>query len=461
MTRFSRWAGIALAIGLIAICAIGGGSARVDVTSLLIVRSAAVLTAAAMMLLPRERGGHGGRAVLWFLSILSLWMIAQAIPLPPAIWLSLPGHERFGDAAAAAGIAQPWRPISVTPDLTLSALADLVVPVAVALSVEAVRPRDQHWILAAILAFGILSCLVGVVQVATGGLHYYIYHHLGATGLFANRNHQGAFLALCLPLLAVWRVEGTRHLPMLARNVLASAAAALFVVMIVVGGSRAGLLLGAIGAVGFVALATGSATGARIKRRWIIAAAVVLACVAVLVLFGRATALDRLFATGSIEGEARFDHTPLVVRIIRDFMPFGSGFGSFDPVFRIYEPDNFLNPGYFNHAHNDYLELVLTGGVPGALIFAGFGIYVVRRLLPRNWSAREPADGALWRRASALALAILLLHSGVDYPLRVPSLAAVATCLVIWCLMPYKRRMKSTDRLPKVGGSPDRVVLAR
>lgn len=116
--------------------------------------------------------------------------------------------------------------------------------------------------------------------------------------------------------------------------------------------------------------------------------------------------------------------------MLRDFMPIGSGFGSFDPVFRMYEPDELLHPGYFNHAHNDWLELALTGGLPALLLLAAFILWAGWRLYS---SFRTPAsDPALRVRSGGLVLLVLAGASVSDYPLRTPILAALLALACAW-----------------------------
>src|SRR3546814_8158382 len=55
---------------------------------------------------------------------------------------------------------------------------------------------------------------------------------------------------------------------------------------------------------------------------------------------------------------------PTVLSMIAAYFPAGAGFGGFDPIFRLHEPLQLLKPPYFNHAHNDFLEIVLDGGLP-------------------------------------------------------------------------------------------------
>src|SRR3546814_14825252 len=69
---------------------------------------------------------------------------------------------------------------------------------------------------------------------------------------------------------------------------------------------------------------------------------------------------------------------PTVLSMIAAYFPAGAGFGGFDPIFRLHEPFRLLKPTYFNHAHNDFLEVVLDGGLPAALLLlVAIGWYAI------------------------------------------------------------------------------------
>ena len=60
--------------------------------------------------------------------------------------------------------------------------------------------------------------------------------------------------------------------------------------------------------------------------------------------------------------ELRFDTWPQVLAAASDYLPFGSGVGTFQPVYQSVEPLSMLQSAFWNHAHNDYLELWLETG---------------------------------------------------------------------------------------------------
>jgi O-antigen ligase len=118
----------------------------------------------------------------------------------------------------------------------------------------------------------------------------------------------------------------------------------------------------------------------------------------------------------------------------RDFLPFGSGFGTFESVFNMYEPAWMLTSRYMNQAHNDAMQLVIEGGVP-ALAIAGTGLLW---LAWSGWSRLRSSQ----REAHAFAVLccgsviLWLAASVVDYPLRTPLAAMLVATLTALLSLP-------------------------
>ena len=119
-------------------------------------------------------------------------------------------------------------------------------------------------------------------------------------------------------------------------------------------------------------------------------------------------------------------------------------------VFQISEPATLLALNYWNHAHNDWLEWALEGGIPAialmAFVIAAFAFQTLRLLRQEHGGRFEYQLGLL---GSAMIL-ILGLWSAVDYPLRVPSLSCLAALAGIWMMLPKhgasKRSGEERDR---------------
>jgi O-antigen ligase len=121
--------------------------------------------------------------------------------------------------------------------------------------------------------------------------------------------------------------------------------------------------------------------------------------------------------------EARLTILPQTLAAVKAYWPIGSGFGSFVPVFQNFEHSAAFTPQYINHAHDDYLELLLEGGLLGVLIaVAGLAWVAIAAVRATGWPTGRDKD---LPRVAAVIVLLLLVHSVVDYPLRTAGLATV------------------------------------
>lgn len=430
-----------LFIGFLAICVLGGGASRVDVQSLFIVRIAAILLIVALLLQPRRLDLRQVRAPLLFIGLCALVVGAQLIPLPPDVWTSLPGRSFYAEAAAAAGLEQPWRPISLTPDLTINSLLSLLPPLAAVLAMSALPRNLSMLMLPVLIGVALLSATLGVVQISAGGDAFTIYRisNEGAPiGFFANRNHQAALLALALPMLTLWAFLPSRSGTSGPRPWIALAAALLLFPLILVAGSRAGLLLSLAGlflslplAVMARSLGDKPPIGRRAMAYAAAAVAVLGTVVGITLYLARAEALSRLMES-SFDEETRWVAIPPVLRMIGEFFPLGAGFGSFESVFRRFEPFGMLDRRYFNHAHNDLLELLTDAGLFGAALLVLFLIWWVIRAFMLWFRSRKGSTGAVYGQLGSVMTLLLLVASLGDYPLRTPLMAVIFAIACVW-----------------------------
>ena len=429
------WLPLVLFYAAFAVLILGGGSNRTDVLSLFYVRPALVMLLAAMALLVQPDQLRPLCVPLMLLACGVGLTLIQLVPLPPALWTALPGRELMLEAARAQGIAQPWRPLSLTPDLTLQALLWFLAP-ACALVGWAVLPMDsRRLVLLAVLGMGMASALLGGFQAAQGvGSPLYLYQRTyegNAVGFLANRNHQAALLAAMFPLLRILTLLPASTPQVVLRRLVAAGLCALALVpLILLTASRAGVGLMLVGMV-MAALMAPMAKG---RKGRLVSWALLLGGVALAALvffFGRALAIDRLFQLNALD-DLRLRNTPQVLKMIWDFFPFGSGLGSFDPVFRILEPDVLLRPTTYNHAHNDYFEVAMTGGIVGIiLIVTGLAWWLVAGWRLFRERGRATFSGLLGRAGWSIML-ILILASTVDYPVRPPLMGFILALAAAW-----------------------------
>src|SRR3546814_3653142 len=103
--------------------------------------------------------------------------------------------------------------------------------------------------------------------------------------------------------------------------------------------------------------------------------------------------------------------------MIAAYFPAGACFCGFYPIFRLHEPFQLLKPTYFNHAHNDFLEIVLDGGLPALLLMlVAIGWYGMASMRAWRGSGRH---SVLPKLGSAI-LFLVFVASAFDYPARTP-----------------------------------------
>lgn len=425
-------------------CVVGGGTSRNDALSQPFIWIAAIFCIMASIYVATRSDLARVKVPLIFTGLCAILAGVHLLPLPPVMWTALPGRELYAQLSATAGIDPPWRPLSVVPDFTWSSLLSLLPVLAVILAYATTTKPVRGLFPAGVLCVCVGSAILALAQLGSGdgGMlrHYTVANQDFAIGLFANRNHQAVLLALAIPLVVI--VSRLSNHKRISKNALwISLSVILFLVpMILVTGARIGLVLGTYGLIvaAFLARTPLSARAGPAKQatpsgiRRFVAPIATIGIIAFTLLFARAVAVDRLFAFDA-DQELRFKLIQPLTRMLVEFFPFGSGLGSFEPVFRQYEPFALLRPGYVNQAHNDLLQLGIEGGLPALLLLAALVIWLVLANV-RLWKpVKRYADSRvmLGRYAAAIAPA-MLVASLVDYPLRTPLMAVIFVILLLW-----------------------------
>lgn len=419
---------------LLGVLAFAGGSSRNGEPGQLVSQLAAIAAGLGAVISRVTQGGRSLRGPFWTLAALTGLMLLQLVPLPPALWTLLPGRAIFVDMGVRAGVGGTWRPISISPDATVAAALGML-PAFAALIAMATVPRDRiWWVIHGLGICIVLSAVIGLAQIITGGtgpLYFYrVTNFHVATGLLANRNHAGLFLALGLPLigalLARAHARSRRAVPAIAM-VGAGGAVVLLLVALLATGSRAGLLVGAIGlgaglALARAALSASFASVRTLRPAIVVAIAVVVAATLGLLATSSWETITRLRALNvASDGRAILFWPNFMLGW--SYFPAGIGFGAFPQAFRIVEPFDNLSLSYLNHAHNDWLEIVIEGGVAAIALVVGVATWAVRSLatIRRVPDAGTRAFGWL----GAVWMVMIVVASAFDYPLRTPLIATV------------------------------------
>lgn len=354
--------------------------------------------------------------------------LLQCVPLPPALWQALPGRELVGQSLELVGRRDQWFPLSVDRNRTLVAALGLLPPIAVLVLAQGLAPERLRRVMALVVWLGLASLALGAVQLASGGTWGMLYADSGTGilhGTFANRNSAGLFLAICLAVqLALTPARAKTAGQWLNWLVAAALAAGVLLTQ-----SRSATALLGLIFVARIAMAIAGGDAASGGRRagrlaLAVAGAIVLTAMAAALVSGSAR-IGATFARFALVDNVR----PLVwedaLASARRFWPAGSGTGTFDEVFQVDETLEYLEEPRAGRAHNDYIELAIESGLPGLVLAAAWLVFLASHLRGASWSSDfGPRHGA------ALAIGLVLLQSGVDYPLRNEALLCVSALVV-------------------------------
>lgn len=191
------------------------------------------------------------------------------------------------------------------------------------------------------------------------------------------------------------------------------AAAAALLAVTVVAASRAGVVL--------LCLEICLCAGLLLARRFLgarqvafIAAQLLLAAGITVLVAGWETFADRFQVRQMLE-DRRFDLNRSSWQMAKAHLPWGAGYGSWPAVYPQYA--SFDDGRFANQAHNDWLQWLCEGGIPGIAAIAAFLLLAAPALMRGVWGC-----GAV----------IVFLHAWVDYPFhQSPPLATLVISIVL------------------------------
>lgn len=423
-----------LLAALLCIVFFTGGSTWDSEPQLMALRSVAFLIAGIAILTLRWE--HIARHwIVWALFLGAAFLTAShLVPLPYAWWSAMPGREIIVEIDQLAGIGQISRPLSMSPDATLNALYALGVPMAVLVLAVQLKVADHQRILLLLLGLAGLSGLFGVLQAGGSDVTFYPAQ-TPTSGLFANRNHQGALLALLIPMAACAGAVGFGGRGALfARVAVPPAGMVIATSLLLVTGSRSGLVVAAVGLM--FALLIRSSEQQRDGRAWwqrlalpVTMAASTGGLVWIAGFAARDVAIDRL---GSTEDDLRWTVWQSIIEMLPHYMPWGTGIGSYAQAYQVLEPDRLLRPTISNHAHNEFLEVALTAGIPGLALIGLAATALLLSLWRAFYGKARQEPTAIFSRLGAGMIVLLAIASTTDYPTRTPILAAIFALAAVW-----------------------------
>jgi O-antigen ligase len=420
-----------------------------------------------------------GRWALLFCLVIGLLPLLQLIPLPPRVWTVLPNRGWLVETFELIGRELPWIPISVSPRATWLSALSILPPLSLFLGTILLNNRERRLLSLVLLAVGVVCVFVGLLQVAQGpesSLRFFeLTNDSEAVGFFANRNHYAALLYTLTLFAAAWAIDiamaiGSGHGRKRLETASIVALAASFTILVALvaaqamARSRAGIGLTIIALAGTFALAFWD----RRSASQVTAGRLLAGVVIVAMMFATQFSLYRILESFAKDPmtDARIPFARNTIEAAQAFMPVGSGMGSFVAVYGLFEKSQDTIGGvYANRAHNDILELWLETGVIGIGLMTLFAVWLAMRAIAvwrrpphgRQGIVGQEIDTTLSRSAT-MVVALLILHSFADYPLRT---SAMMTVMAFACALLVDPPIGANDSLAEETATDTRQDVKR
>jgi O-antigen ligase/tetratricopeptide (TPR) repeat protein len=283
-----------------------------------------------------------------------------------------------------------------------------------------------------VVALGIFIAVEAILQKLTGDGTIYWFRatpNSSPVGPWVYSNHFAGFMEMVFPLaIALFlyyrpRIEydipfrekwvAALTMPGANRHLLLGTGAILMAVSILLSVSRGGIITLSIAFLFFVLFS--ARTSADPKTRW---AVILTILVLLLVTWFGWEPITRKF--GNLWGEQGLDtagRLPVLLdslALIRKFPLVGAGFGSFIQTYPMVR--TVAGDAVFDHAHNDYIEILADGGVIAFLLCAWFVGAVLTHAI-RTLLLRRDRYSILLASGSLTGMLALLFHSLADFQL--------------------------------------------
>ena len=364
-----------------------------------------------------------------------LAIVAQLIPLPPALRERLSPAGFAVDRLLALGpepAAHPPHPLSLEPEATAWALALAAAYIVLFWCARAFFSRGGVRSTArgvATLGLG-LTALVAVQRATAPTLLYWNWTPISAGaspyGPFVNRNGLASWLAMAIPLVIGYAMARHRSAHRAGGGAIPGdsldptqlwlgGAAVLMTGGLLASLSRAGILGAGIGLAAFLVFSRMRIRGGA-SLTWIGAA-----LVAMVVLASAYANLGQLAARLKETTEQGEWGRPVIWRdtwrMASDFALTGVGAGAFQRGMLAYQEGSRLF--FFNHAHDEYLQLLAEGGIL-VVVPAAAAVLAAIVLMAKHLNADRTA--MFWVRAGAISgLIAVAVQSIWDTGLRMPA----------------------------------------
>ena len=371
------------------------------------------------------------------------------LPLAAAILYGIIQVIPLGSLADAAGVAGIPRRISIDPFWTQAAafhfFAYLIFLAALLTFIDGAKRLKT--IVSFVTIFGFAYAFFAILQSVLSPTKIYgIYEAEFATpfGSFVNRHNFAAYMemtiAVPLGLLLTGAIGRDKRLIYVT-------AVGLMGVALLLSGSRGGLVSLLAMIFFLVIVTTKTRSTAQIGLKIGLTVLLLATIVAGAYLVGGESSLNRLAETAA-SGNFTTNRTHIwsvTLEVIKNYLPFGTGYGAFGVAYTAYDSSNGLER--VEQAHNDYLQVLADAGIVGLIVVAFF----VYRLFRTGLENAKTSDS--YRRGVATgALAGcfgVLVHSLFDFVLHTTAVALLFLTLVALVCVSVRKSGNDVEDSPK------------
>ncbi|MGA1825691.1 MAG: O-antigen ligase family protein [bacterium] len=402
-------------------------------------------------LFAQEREAVVEKELLPVYSAFALFLVTvcfQIVPLPPNIirLLSPQAHKIYSMAIPGYDKSIILRSLSIYPYATKIYLVKFISYMGIffLITIEIREIARIKRILIALILVGFFEALYGLYGYFSKNYSIFGFAKLfcsgPATGTFVNRNHFAGFLGMtvfvCIGYLlskTSMRSRASYGFMQFQQRIIdflntarASESGLLLIIIItmiigiVFSLSRMGVFsfVVALLIISFLTILD------RQKKLIAIIFLVFSLALATSLWYGIDPLVDRYYTAGTFFS-GRAVVWEATCELIKDFPLIGTGLGTYKTVFQRYKPEDFdYRLLLYDHAHNDYLEMISEVGIIGIIpLFWGNLSFLL--LILKKWAKTKNAFSKGISLGGVGALSYISLHSLMDFNLHIPANAMI------------------------------------
>ncbi|MDY6856656.1 MAG: O-antigen ligase family protein [Thermodesulfobacteriota bacterium] len=315
------------------------------------------------------------------------------------------------------------------------------------LVITTIKTRQQiKRIVIMIIITGFLLSLFGIFQYFTWNGKIYWFNELthGGTpfGPYVNKNHFAGYMVMVIPLAIGFLISPSRidnfefgrsryyltdFESQISRNILLVFMVIIMIAALFLTLSRGGIMSFLLSMVFLTSL---SLSSRRSKKKGTLFLIIIFTFSSLfLIWLGIDPIIDRL---STLKNTDKIGHQRLSVyrdttQIIGDFPLLGTGLGTFKDIYPSYRTTE--STLTFNHAHNDYLEILSDTGLLGGILIIGALLVILVIITKRLANRRNPFVVSI-TLGGITGIVAMLFHSIADFNMHIPANATMF-CIIL------------------------------